>query len=317
MKYLITGGNGFIGSNMTLKLLKEGHEVTVLDNFYTSPEGRLNNTGAQVIKGTINNEELVKALVENCDSVLHLAAVVGVKLAMANGIDGLRVSCQGTDNILKYATELGKNVLVTSSSAVYGKITSSMVNEETDSLLGCSTKSSWMYSVEKLAEEHLCLAYFREHNTNVKICRLFNVIGPNQSKHYGMVVPNFVSSALKNDNLYVYGDGSHTRTFGYIDDITDGIELVMSKGKKGEIYNIGGTEEINILGLAKKIISLTNSASKIEFLPFKKVFGENFEETRQRKPDISKICELGYSPKYSLEAALLKIISCLKAGGEI
>jgi len=317
LKYLITGGNGFIGSHFTLKLLNEGHQVTVLDNFFTSPEGRLINTGANVIKGSANDENLIKRLIEKCDYVLHLAAVVGVRLAMVKGIDGLRLSCQGTDNILKYATEFNKNVLVTSSSAIYGKITSSPVSEEDDSLIGCSTKPSWLYSIAKLAEEHMCMAYCREQNTQVKICRLFNVIGPNQSKYYGMVVPNFISSALKNEAIYVYGDGSHTRTFGYVDDVIDGMEIVMKNGEVGNVYNVGGTEEISILEVANRIINLTHSSSKIEFVPFKQVFGEKFEETIQRKPDIKKLSELGYSPKYSLDEALLKIISTMKLGGDI
>jgi len=224
LKYLITGGNGFIGSHLTLSLLKEGHDVTVLDNFFTSPEGRLSKTDAKVIKGSVNDESLIKGLIENCNYVIHLAAVVGVGLAMVNGIDGLRLSCQATDNILKYASSFDKDVLVTSSSAIYGKITSDSVSEEDDSIIGCSTKASWMYSIEKLAEEHMCLAYFREHNTRVKICRLFNVIGPNQSQYYGMVVPNFINCALKNEPLHVYGDGSHTRTFAYIDDVIDGFK---------------------------------------------------------------------------------------------
>ncbi len=316
MKYLITGGNGFIGSHLTLKLINEGHEVTVLDNFFTSPEGRLNNTGANVIRGSIMDENLLKGLIENCDYVIHLAAVVGVRLAMANGIDGLRLSCQGSDNILKYATLFDKDVLVTSSSAVYGKITADSVSEEDDSLIGCSTKPSWMYSIEKLAEEHMCLSYHREHNTKVKICRLFNVIGPNQSKYYGMVVPNFITSALKNEPLQVYGDGKHTRTFAYIDDILDGLQMVIDNGKIGEIYNIGGTEEISILELANRVITLTQSFSNIEFIPFVQVFGEKFEETKQRKPDIGKLRGLGYSPKYSLDKALLKIIEAIKQRGE-
>ncbi len=317
MRYLITGGNGFIGSHITIRLLSDGHAVTVLDNFSTSPEGRLDNTAANVVKGSVNDESLLKELIENCDYVIHLAAVVGVKLAMENGIDGLRLSCLGTDNILKYASIFDKDVLVTSSSAIYGKITSNTVSEDDDSLIGCSNKPSWMYSIEKLAEEHMCLAYYREHNTKVKICRLFNVIGPNQSKHYGMVVPNFISCALKNEPLHVYGDGTHTRTFAYIGDVINGLKTVMSIGKVGEVYNVGGTEEVSILELANRIITLTRSSSKIEFVPFSQVFGEKFEETRQRKPDIRKISSLGYNPKYSLEEALLKIIKEIKQRGEV
>jgi UDP-glucose 4-epimerase len=219
--------------------------------------------------------------------------------------------------VLSKVTKYNKKLLAVSSSSIYGKHIKVPVSEEDDSLIGCSNKSCWLYSIAKLAEEHFCLAYNREKGTNVKICRLFNVIGPNQTKHYGMVIPNFVSNALNNSPLQVYGTGLQTRTFGYIEDIIDGILLLIKKGIEGEIYNIGGTEEIRIIDLANKVIQLTNSSSDIEILPFERVFGPNYEETTQRMPDILKIKKIGYFPKYSLDDSILKIVKQIKLRGEI
>ncbi len=317
MRFLITGGNGFIGSHLTLRLLSLKHEVTVLDNFSTSPKGRLDNTGAVVIEGSVTEESLVDKLVFNSDYVIHLAAVVGVRLAMTKGIEGLRVSCIGTDNLLKYTSKYNKKIIAASSSSVYGKLTKVPVREDEDTLLGCSSKACWLYSTAKLAEEHFCMAYNREFGTDVKICRFFNVIGPNQTKHYGMVVPNFVTNALGNKPLQVYGTGLQTRTFGYIEDIIDGILIVMEKGYAGEIYNIGGTEEIRIMDLANRIIKLANSRSITEIVPFEEVFGLNYEETTQRMPDITKITVLGYSPKYSLDDSIVKVTDHIRLRGEI
>ncbi len=317
MKFLITGGNGFIGSHLTLRLLSLNHEVTVLDNFSTSPKGRLDNTGAVVVEGSVTDESLVDKLVYENDYVIHLAAVVGVRLAMAKGIEGLRISCIGTDNLLKSVTKYNKKLAAASSSSIYGKPMKVPVSEDDDSLIGCSNKSCWLYSIAKLAEEHFCLAYHRENGTHVKICRLFNVIGPNQTKHYGMVVPNFIFNALNNKPLQVYGTGMQTRTFGYVEDIIDAILLTIEKGAEGEIYNIGGTEEIRIIDLANKVIQLTNSSSGIEIVPFEKIFGPDYEETTQRMPDISKIIKIGYLPKYSLDNSILKIVEQIKQRGEI
>ncbi|MHC1721997.1 MAG: NAD-dependent epimerase/dehydratase family protein [Aminipila sp.] len=312
MKYLITGGNGFIGSHLTLRLLSKGNEVTVLDNFKTSPPNRLINTDAKVVEGSVTNLELVEKLVLENDYVIHLAAIVGVRLAMENGIEGLKVSCIGTENILNCATKYNKKVLVASSSAIYGKISRNPVSEDTDSIVGCSSKPSWLYSIAKLAEEHFCLAYHRELGTDIKICRFFNAVGPNQSKHYGMVMPNFISNALQGQTLQIYGDGNQSRTFVYIEDLLDGMELVIEKGINGEVYNIGGTEEIKIMDLARKIINITKSDSDIEFVPFEKVFGSNYEETMQRRPDISKLRDLGYNPQYTLEKSITSLIKYLK-----
>lgn len=308
MHYLITGGAGFIGTNLTLRLLKQGHKVTVLDNFSATSPNRLKGTKATVINGSILDKDLVFSLAKNCDYLIHLAAVVGVRLAMLKGIDGLKVSCLGTDNILEAAHLYNREIFISSSSAIYGKITHYSVVEDDDSLIGSSQKPSWLYSVAKLTEEHLALAYYRELGIKVKIGRFFNVIGPYQIDSYGMVVPTFINKALRGEPIQVYGDGQQTRTFGYIEDILNGLQLVITKGKIGEIYNIGGTEEIKILALAEKIKLLTGSNSPIELIPYEKAFDKNFEETTQRVPNITKLKSLGYKPCYSFDEALKNII---------
>lgn len=308
MHYLITGGAGFIGTNLTLRLLNEGHQVTVLDNFSSTTSDRLINTKATVINGSVLDKSLLFSLSENCDYIIHLAAVVGVRLAMEKGREGLKISYLGTENVLEAAHQNNLGVFISSSSAIYGKITQETVAEDDDSLIGSSKKSSWLYSVAKLAEEHLALSYYRELGVKVKIGRFFNVIGPYQVGDYGMVVPSFINNALHDKPLIVYGNGMQTRTFCYIEDILNGIELVLNEGKVGEIYNIGGTQEITILDLAEKIIKLTDSNSPIELIPYEEAFDRDFEETKQRVPNISKLISLGYRPCYSLDKALKKVI---------
>jgi len=309
MHYLITGGAGFIGTHLAKRLLEKGHQVTILDNLTTGRAERLAETEAKVIAGCVTDRELVSRLVAASDYIIHLACVVGVRLAMHKGIETLKVSYLGTENLLEAATLHQKTIIVASSSAVYGKIRQSAVAEDDDSLLGASNKASWLYSVGKLVEEHLSLAYFRERGTKIKIVRFFNVIGHHQTDNYGMVVPNFIRQALKGAPLTIYEDGSQTRTFGYIEDILDGLELIISKGFFGQIYNLGGLEEISILALAEKIKSLTSSSSTIEFIPFATAFDANFEETKKRVPDLSRLRQLGYRPRYSLDHALQKIIA--------
>ncbi|MGI6096880.1 MAG: NAD-dependent epimerase/dehydratase family protein [Dethiobacteria bacterium] len=308
MHYLITGGGGFIGTHLTLRLLEQGDEVSVLDNFSAS-ENRLRGTKARIIKGSVLDRELVFSAASECHRIIHLAAVVGVRLAMSRGRETLKVSYLGSENVLEAASKLEKEIFIASSSAIYGKILHTPVSEGEDSLLGPTYKGSWLYSVGKLIEEHLALAYFRELGTRVKIGRFFNVIGPYQVERYGMVVPTFVSRALRGEPLLMYGSGRQTRTFVYVEDALDGLEILLEKGAPGEIYNIGGTEEISIRELAEKIKALTGSSSAIKIIPYTEAFDEQFEETQRRAPDITRLQKLGYRPRYTLEETLKKIIA--------
>lgn len=309
MHYLITGGAGFIGTHLTLRLLSNGHDITVLDNLSTDRSDYLAGSKARLVVGSVTDSELVNSLASECDTIIHLACVVGVRLAMAKGSETLRLSYVGTENVLEAATRFKMDVFVASSSAIFGKIARFPVAEEDDSLLGACTKPSWLYSVAKLMEEHLTLAYYRERGTKVKLVRFFNVIGPYQTGSYGMVVPTFIAKALTGEPLPVYENGLQTRTFGYIEDILDGVELVLAKGGWGEIYNIGGLEEVSIIELAKRVKALTGSTSDIEYIPFVQAFGPHFEETAKRVPDITRLRQLGYNPRYSLDEALQEIIN--------
>ncbi len=317
MDYFITGGAGFIGSHLTEYLLNKGNRVTVLDNFVSGdPRNitRIGEKGAKIIKGSVLDKDLVYSLAAKCDKIVHLAAVVGVRLAMARGVETMRVSCLGTERVLEAAVAYNKEVFIASSSAIYGKIRTVPVKEEDDILLGDTKKESWLYSVGKLAEEHLALSYYREQGARVKVGRFFNVIGPYQVGTYGMVVPTFIKKALTGNPLPVYGDGSQTRTFAYIKDALRGVEIIMKRGRTGEVYNIGSTGEITILDLAKKVIVMTGSSSKISIIPFQEAFGEEFEETNRRVPDISRLRDLGYSPRYCLNEALKEIIDFHRFG---
>ena len=309
MHYLLTGGAGFIGTHLALRLMRQGHKVTVLDNLSTGRADRLEDTNATLIVGSVTDADLVWSLVNEADYIIHLACVVGVRLAMSRGCETLKLSYLGTENVLEAATAYKKGVFIASSSAIYGKVPCFPVREEDDSLLGASTKISWLYSVGKLMEEHLALAYYRERETEVKIGRFFNVIGPYQTGSYGMVVPRFITKALQGEPLPVYENGMQTRTFGYIDDILAGLEIVIENGEVGQIYNIGGCEEISILTLAQKIKQMTSSPSPITLIPYAVAFGQNFEETSRRVPDITRLRGLGYCPRYSLEEALTEIIA--------
>lgn len=310
MRYLVTGGAGFVGTHLTVRLVGEGHRVTVLDS---RPDGCPPvlaglGPGLRYVRGSVTDTVLVAKLVAEADYVIHLAAVVGVRLAMARGVEGLRVGCLGTEAVLDAACRAGREVFIASSSAVYGKVEATPVAEEADTVLGPTSRPSWLYSVGKLAEEHLALAYARERGARVKIGRFFNVIGPHQMASSGMVVPSLVTRALRGEPLLVYGDGSQTRTFCYVDDAVEGLRAVAERGEAAAPYNIGGSEEVTMLELARRVKLLTDSSSPVEAVPYALAFGPRFEETPRRAPNLARIRGLGYSPRYSLDEALSRII---------
>ncbi len=308
MRYLVTGGAGFIGNHLARRLAARGETVTVLDDLSAGEAGRLAGSGVRLVRGDAADAGLVARLARRADRILHLAAVVGVRLAMADAGRALRVSFAATEAVLEAATRSGKEVFVASSSAIYGKTPVWPVREEDDCLLGSPDKACWAYSVGKLAEEQLAMAYHREAGTRVKIGRFFNVIGPHQSPGSHMVVPSFVAAAIRGLPLKVYGDGRQTRTFVYVEDALDGLERILERGTEGLAYNIGGTEEIEMLALARRVVALAGSASPIEVVPYGEVFSPGFEETARRVPDIGRLRALGYSPRYSLDEALRAII---------
>ncbi len=305
MRVLVTGGAGFVGAQLVRRLLQAGHAVSMLDDFSTGR--RSLPQGIRVIEGDVRDKATVRSAIHDQEAVFHLAAVVGVPHAIHRQWDSLTTNMLGTVEILQAIEGRDIPLLLCSSSAVYGKTPRVPVGEEDDVVLGNTHLPSWTYSYAKLVEELLARSAARERGIGVKIVRLFNVIGPGQTGRYGMVVPRFVARALVGHPLPVYGDGRQTRTFTDVHDAIAGILLVWERGAWGDVYNVGGQEEITILGLAERIISLTASRSTIQLLPYRSVFGDDFEETQRRVPAIDRVRALGYQPRISLDETISSI----------
>ena len=311
---LITGGAGFIGSHLAEKLLAQGKKVFVLDNLSTGRKENiahlLSNKNFVFCKGDVLNKRAVKSITQGVDEIYHLAAAVGVKNVMERPLESLIVNIKGTEVVLDAAEPKKTPVFIASSSEIYGKNTRTPFREDEDRLYGPVQNYRWGYAFSKSVDEFLALAYFREKGLPVRIARFFNTVGPRQTGAYGMVIPRFVKSALAGEDIVVYGNGLQTRSFGYVEDVVDAVVKIMAHPKSlGDVYNIGSNEEISINELAKKIIALTGSRSKIVHIPYEEAYGEGYEDMMRRCPDISKIKNLiGYKPKYRLEETIKKII---------
>ncbi|MDY6916093.1 MAG: GDP-mannose 4,6-dehydratase [Candidatus Cloacimonadota bacterium] len=313
MKFLITGGAGFIGSHLAEKLLKAGNKVSIIDNLSTGKFSNIvhltENKDFSYKIDSILNYSLLEKLIKECDHIYHLAAAVGVKYIIDNPLLSLKTNISGTENVLELANKYKKKVLVASTSEIYGKSDKIPFKETHDRLLGSTYISRWSYSSAKAIDEFLALAYYREKKLPVVIVRCFNTVGPRQTGQYGMVIPKFIKDALLNHPITIYGDGKQTRCFGYVDDVVNGmIKLMNTKKAEGEIFNIGNDKPISIEALAKKIKTMTNSRSKIEYIKYEDAYEEGFEDMRQRQPDLTKIKNtIGYKPLYNLDR-ILKII---------
>ena len=311
MKYLITGGAGFIGSHLSEYLVKKGHNVIIVDNLSTGRKKNiqhlLSNENFKAVFDTIENFRVLDQLTSEVDLIIHLAAAVGVKLIIEKPIHTLKTNIRGTEIILECADRYDLPIFLASTSEVYGKLNSSPFSEGDDCLYGPTTKVRWSYAVSKAVDEYLGLAYYAQNNLKVVIGRFFNTVGPRQIGHYGMVLPRFIKAALKNEDLIVYGDGRQTRCFGYVKETVEAIfRLSNTKEAIGEIFNIGSNEEISIYSLAEKIINSCNSKSKIRTVPFSEVYGKGFEDMQKRVPDTSKLKNI---INYSFQTSLDDIIS--------
>lgn len=318
MRVLITGGAGFIGSHLAEAYLEKGDEVYIIDDLSTGSlkniepfqaEGRFKDR-LFVTVGSILNPDALLELAGTCDVVFHLAAAVGVRYILDNPLKSIKINIQGTENVLEMCAKFKKKVLLASSSEVYGKHTHAPLVETDNIIYGPSSKFRWSYAASKLMDEFSGLAYFRNRGLQTIIARLFNTVGPRQSASYGMVIPRFVTQALKNRPLTVYGDGTQTRTFTYVKDVVRALMgLMESDEATGEVFNIGGTEEISIVDLARKIIAMANSDSEIELIPYEKAYAKDFEDMQRRVPSIDKIGRcIGFSPKTDLDTILEQVI---------
>lgn len=297
MRYLITGGCGFIGSHLAEALLQAGHQVTVLDDLSTGKisniRGIESHPNFQVLIGSVTDESLVHEAVVRCEAVFHLASAVGVRLIMEKPVETIDTIVTGTQVVLKLANRYRKPLLLTSTSEVYGKSTNIPFVEEGDRLEGPTTKHRWAYACAKALDEFLAIAYWKTTSLPVVVVRLFNTVGPRQTGQYGMVIPNFVRQAQAGQALQVYGDGTQSRCFCHVADVVRGLmALIHCPAAQGEVINVGSTEEISVLELAKLIIAETGSTSAIKCIPYTDVFGDGFEDMQRRVPSIDKVKRL-------------------------
>jgi UDP-glucose 4-epimerase len=311
LRYLITGGAGFIGSHLTEKLISRNDSVVILDDMSTgSAKNTLTFQGKVDLEvGSILDRKIVDKLVEKSDFVIHLAAALGVLNIVNKPLDSLRTNLQGTEIILESANNYSKPILIASTSEIYGKNDKVPLNEEDDRVIGHPLISRWSYSEAKAVDESLAYFYYLENQLSVRIVRFFNTVGPRQVGDYGMVVPRFVSAALRNEPINVYGSGDQIRCFCHVGDAIRALLLVIDSDKAiGEVFNIGNNQQISIMDLAKKVIEITGSKSEIRKIPYSEAYPEGFEDMQRRVPDISKIKNaLGWSPEIGLDQIIRDI----------
>ena len=314
MRVLITGGAGFVGSHLAEALLDRGDEVFVLDNLST---GSIHNIAHlkdharfHYTIESITNEPLLAELVDRADTIVHLAAAVGVKLIVEAPVHTIETNVHGTEVVLKHASKKKKLVIIASTSEVYGKSAEVPFREDADLVLGPTAKHRWAYACSKMIDEFLALAYWKERKLPVIIVRLFNTVGPRQTGQYGMVIPNFVRQALAGEAITVFGDGTQSRSFTYVGDVVRGMVALMDEPRAvGQVFNIGNGTEITIGDLALKVKALTDSSSAIVRVPYDQAYEAGFEDMPRRVPDITKVRDLvGYEPTVELDEILTRVI---------
>jgi len=320
LTYLITGGSGFIGSHLTEALLRRGDSVLVLDNLST---GRLSNLEQvkdhprlRFTHGSVLDELIVDELMHQCDVVVHLAGAVGVKLIVEQPLRSLTTNIRGSEIVIEAAHRYRRKVLLASTSEVYGKNSGGPLHEESDRILGSPGVARWAYSAAKTVDEIMVNAYHKERGLPTVVVRLFNTVGPRQSPAYGMVIPRLVRQALHGKPITVFGDGRQTRCFAHVRDVTEAILLLLdSDSVVGETFNVGSTDEISIIDLARQIISRCESTSSIQLIPYDQVYESGFEDMERRVPDTTKLSShTGWSVHLSLDDILREMIE--EAAGE-
>jgi UDP-glucose 4-epimerase len=312
MKVFITGGAGFIGSHLCDSLVAKGEEVTILDNLSTGSKNNIAHLvdKIKIFEGDIRDKNLVESLVEDCDLVLHMAAALGVDNILENPIDSISTNFYGSEIVMSAALKFNKRLIIASTSEIYGKNVKQPLSELDDRVIGTPQKLRWTYSDAKALEEATAYFLFLKKQLKVTTVRFFNIVGPRQTGKYGMVIPRFIKAALENKNLQIFGTGFQTRVFCHVEDSTKAV-LALAENEKsiGEVFNIGGTGEISILDLAKKIVKQTNSKSKITFIDYSDAYPTGFEDMDRRVPDISKIKSFTtWEPKLNLDQIIEDVV---------
>ncbi|MEI6233913.1 MAG: GDP-mannose 4,6-dehydratase [Planctomycetota bacterium] len=320
MRYLITGGSGFIGSHLADRLLAldPANEITLIDDLSTGRYKNIahleNNPRVKLLIGSVLNEALLEQTIRENGPIFHLASAVGVKLILDRPVQSIETIVKGTNSVLNLASRYRKPVLITSTSEVYGKSTELPFRENGDCVMGATDKQRWAYASAKGLEEFLALAHFRETRLPVLIVRLFNTVGPRQTGRYGMVLPTFIRQALSGKPITVYGDGSQARCFCHVHDVVDAISKIMHTTEaRGEVVNIGTDHEVTILQLAQRVKELLGSSSEIRIVPYEDAYVDGFEDMHRRVPCLEKAQRLiGYTPAKTLDDCIRDTAALVK-----
>jgi UDP-glucose 4-epimerase len=320
MRTLVTGGAGFIGSNLVDTLMEQGHEVTVLDNLsvgkVSNIEHHLESDRFHFVNGSILDTSTLERLVRQADQIYHLAAVVGVKYVVEDPLHAIITNVRGTENVLELAFKYWAKTVVASSSEIYGKSTHVPLSEDSDRLLGPTTVNRWSYSDAKAIDEYFALAYAQK-GLPVSVVRYFNAYGPRlDPQGYGSVIARFITQALARDPLTVYDDGRQTRCFTYVGDAVEGtLRAAALREAAGQVFNIGSNHETSINELAELMVTLTHSDSEITHVPYSAAYGVDFEETRRRVPDVSRARDvLGFEAQTPFEEGLRRTLAWFEEG---
>ena len=307
---LITGGAGFVGSHLAEQLLSRGYQITILDDLSTGNYENIAHLeaqdGVELLIDTVFNESLMEDLIRSHDCVYHLASAVGVKLIIEQPVKTIQTIVGGTEIVLRFCSRYRKQVLITSTSEVYGKGTNIPFREEDDVVTGATSKHRWAYACSKSLDEFLALAHWRETRLPVAIVRMFNTVGPRQTGKYGMVVPRFVQAAMKNEPITIHGDGEQSRCFGHVTDVTAALVTILETPDcYGTVINVGNDEEITIRALAERVIKLVGSSSELKYIPYDEVYGDGFEDMQRRVPSIERLQSLtGHRMQHDLDSII-------------
>lgn len=319
MRYLITGGAGFIGSHLVDALTTRGDSVLVLDDLSTGSrnnlEHLLDSDLVELVEGSAVDETLVDECFDSVDRCVHLASAVGVQLVVSRPLDSLQRNVRGNDVVISAAARHRCPLLFASTSEVYGKHSDGALTEDSDRILGPTSTLRWSYATAKAFGEALAFSYVREYGCDMTVVRLFNTVGPRQTGAYGMVLPRFVRQALAGDDLTVFGNGTQSRCFAHVADVIYGIVLLLEEEQAaGRVFNIGATAETPIVELARKVLERTGSGSAIRLVPYDEAYEDGFEELGRRKPDTTALEALtGWGPARSVEDAIDDVIAFERA----
>jgi UDP-glucose 4-epimerase len=312
MRVFITGGAGFIGSHLADHYVNAGHTVTLLDNFSTGSQSNIADLNGEVtmIDGDIRNIELIDQLTGVSDLVLHMAAALGVNTILESPLESMSTNITGSEVVLNAAAKHNKRIIIASTSEIYGKNPKQPLHETDDRVVGAPQKIRWTYSDAKAIEEAMAFALHQEKKLPVTTVRLFNTVGPRQTGRYGMVVPRFVQSSLKNEPITIYGDGTQSRVFCHVADVVEAIATIaITNSTIGDVYNVGGTGEVTIKQLAERVVAATGSTSEITYTPYSNAYPAGFEDIQRRVPDISKIkSAINWAPSKDLTQIIRDII---------